>query len=73
MMAWARALHDSGDIERARHVAARLREFHNPQAAVFFAECDTALAPGAEPPFQCRPPTVALDWRDFRRERREAF
>ncbi len=73
MMAWARALHDSGDIERARHVAARLREFHNPQAAVFFAECDKALAPGAEPPFQCRPPTVALDWRDFRRERREAF
>jgi O-antigen ligase len=71
MMAWARALHDTGDIERARHVAARLREFRHPQAAAFFAECDKAPASGAQPPFQCLPPTVAFDWRDFRRDRRE--
>jgi hypothetical protein len=73
MMAWARALHERGDIERARHVAARLREFHNPQAAEFFAVCERAPAPGAARPFQCEPPTVALDWRDFlpgRRDRR---
>ncbi len=71
MMAWARALHDTGDIERARHVAARLREFRHPQAAAFFAECDKAPASGAQPPFQCLPPTVAFDWRDFRRDRRD--
>lgn len=71
MMAWARALHERGDIERARHVAARLREFHNPQAAEFFAVCERAPAPGAARPFQCDPPTVALDWRDFLRDRRD--
>jgi len=71
MMAWARALHEHGDLERARYVAARLREFHNPQAAEFFAACERAPEPGAARPFQCEPPTVALDWRDFLPDRRD--
>jgi O-antigen ligase len=65
MIAWAEALAQSGDIERARHLAARLREFRNPAADEFFAPCaDATLQPR---PFQCDPPSRALDWRDFRR------
>jgi hypothetical protein len=65
MMAWAKAFAERGDLERARHIAQRLREFHNPQSDEFFAECD-GLERGAERPFQCDPPTRAMDWRDFR-------
>ena len=64
MIAWAEALAQRGDIERARHLAARLREFRNPAADDFFAPCaDAALQPR---PFQCDPPTRVYDWRDFR-------
>ncbi|MDL2337020.1 MAG: Wzy polymerase domain-containing protein [Pseudomonadota bacterium] len=67
MMAWAQALADSGDVERARHIAARLREFHNPASTEFFAPCDAAepSAPASSLPFQCTPPTAAMDDRDF--------
>jgi hypothetical protein len=64
MIAWAEALAQSGDIERARHLAARLREFRNPAADDFFAACaDATLRPR---PFQCDPPARVYDWRDFR-------
>jgi O-antigen ligase len=64
MIAWAEALAQSGDVDRARHLAARLREFRNPASDEFFAPCaDPALAPR---PFQCEPPLRAYDWRDFR-------
>jgi O-antigen ligase len=63
MMAWAKALSESGHVERARYLADRLREFHNPASDDFFAECD---APGAQPkPFQCTPAGPGLSWRDF--------
>lgn len=67
MQAWAVALADAGDLERARHVAQRLREFHYPQSKSFFAPCDdAALAQEeADTPFQCEPPSLPLDWRDF--------
>lgn len=39
MMAWARAWHELGDEARASHLAARLREFHNPASESFFAGC----------------------------------
>jgi O-antigen ligase len=55
LIAYARALLARGEIAKASHVAARLREFHNPASADFFALCD---APGAAPgatPFQCLP------------------
>ena len=67
MIAWAEALAQSGvsgDVDRARHIAARLREFHNPGADAFFAPCkDGAPAPR---PFQCDPPSRLYSWRDFR-------
>lgn len=64
MIAWARAYAEQGDLERARHLADRLREFRNPNSADFFAECDdTARSPR---PFQCTPASRPMDWRDFR-------
>jgi O-antigen ligase len=64
MIAWARALNAQGDVERARHLAARLREFRNPNSDTFFAPC--AQQPAPEPlPFQCTAPARVMDWRDF--------
>ena len=64
MIAWAQALAQSGDVDRARHLAARLREFRNPNSDDFFAPCaDAALQPR---PFQCEPPETLYSWRDFR-------
>ena len=42
MMAWARALNEAGETDKARYVAERLREFHNENAAEFFAPCEAA-------------------------------
>ena len=65
MMAWANALAEAGQLEHARHLAQRLREFRNEQSAEFFAPCDDA--PLADPrPFQCVAPALQLDYRSFR-------
>ncbi len=66
MMAWAKALAGSGDVDRARWVAARLKEFRNAQTADFFAECDEARPPGEAQPFQCEPPKRDYRYEDFR-------
>ena len=68
MLAWAQAYAQAGDLERARHLAQRLREFRNPASADFLAECGRARddgQPGAPSPFQCSPPSVVLSWQDF--------
>jgi O-antigen ligase len=66
MLAWAKALHESGDTQRARYLAQRLREFKHPLAQDFFAVCDAA-SPAKQPkPYQCEAPTAKLDFRDFR-------
>jgi O-antigen ligase len=64
MMAWANGLATQGDVERARYIAARLREFRNPNSAEFFAPCDDAAV--LDKPYQCTPPTRAFTWRDFK-------
>jgi hypothetical protein len=66
MVAWAKALNESGDVERARHIAQRLREFRNEDSKPFFAPCDEPARPGVERPFQCTPPSKKFDYRDFR-------
>jgi hypothetical protein len=75
MIAWSRALAESGDAERARHIAERLREFHNPGAASFFEPCDVDAADGTEGepaaapeplPYQCTPPSRVFGYEDFR-------
>lgn len=63
MMAWARTLAQGGELDAARTVAQRLREFRNPDADEFFAACEA----DGPPPFQCLPPAVAWPWRAFLR------
>jgi O-antigen ligase len=45
MMAWAEALAAQGDIDLARYLAGRLREFRKPESAEFFAACPLGAAP----------------------------
>ena len=65
MLAWAKALAEAGETDKARYVAQRLKEFRNEQAAEFFAVCDDP-GPQADKPFQCQQPTRPLSYEDFR-------
>ncbi len=65
MMAWAKALDEAGETDKARYVAQRLKEFRNEQAAEFFAPCQEPV-PQADKPFQCQQPTRPLSYQDFR-------
>ena len=81
MMAWAKALDEKGETDKARYVAQRLREFRNEQADEFFAPCAmraatatgpapaasaSASAASAPRPFQCFAPQKKLRFEDFR-------
>ncbi|WOB08528.1 PglL family O-oligosaccharyltransferase [Piscinibacter gummiphilus] len=66
MMAWAKAYAEKGDVERARYIADRLREFRNPDSAEFFAECDKPRPPGIPEPFQCKSATRHFTYEDFK-------
>ena len=61
MIAWARHLAATGEVDRARWLAQRLREFRNADAQTFFAPCEG----GAQLEFQCQAPESAHDWREF--------
>lgn len=61
MVAWAQHLASQGRVDEARWLAARLREFRNPDAQPFFAVCDA----GAGAAFQCQAPQRAHAWREF--------
>ena len=63
MQAWATALDEVGDTQRARYVAQRLKEFRNEQADAFFEPCGHAVAAGVPPPFQCLAPDEPLDYK----------
>ena len=67
MMAWADALaaRDApSDRDRARYLAARLREFHAPSAQAWLQACDDPQAPTSRR-FVCETPEKAWTWRDF--------
>jgi Virulence factor membrane-bound polymerase, C-terminal/O-Antigen ligase/Protein glycosylation ligase len=65
MIAWAKSLAAQGDLDAARHIAARLREFRKPDAEAFFEPCpDAAVPPGGGAPFQCELPPP-LPWQRF--------
>lgn len=66
MMAWAQALHATGDDDRARYVVQRLKEFRNSQGDEWLAECGVALEAGAERPFQCDPPSRDYSFKEMR-------
>ena len=65
MMAWANALDENGETDKARYVAERLKEFRNEQADEFFAPCAAKPAP-AKLPFQCSAPERKYSFKDFR-------
>ncbi|MEP6501973.1 MAG: Wzy polymerase domain-containing protein [Betaproteobacteria bacterium] len=64
LQAWAHLLHVQGQADKARYLAARLREFDGAEAKSWFAPCNDA-AIGMKP-WQCEPPAQAWSWRDFR-------
>ena len=66
MMAWSNALDKAGDVERARYVAQRLKEFHSVQAVDFFAPCEILPAAPQTLPYQCSPPSRIFGYEDFR-------
>jgi len=63
MIAWAQALAAEGELDKARWLAARIREFRNPGSDEFFAPCQRAET--AATAFQCQPPQRAVPWREF--------
>jgi len=64
MYAWANLLHDQGEEDKARYLAARLREFDLSGPRPWYAPCgDPAVA---SKPFQCLAPEHPVTWRDFR-------
>jgi hypothetical protein len=80
LMAWIRALVDAGEVDKARYLTERLREFRNPASAEFLAACDSVsgtrpprVAPEAESaravtgrPAYCAPPERTYSFKDFR-------
>lgn len=65
MTAYARSLAEHGEIDKARFVVARLKEFKNASAKTFLAACDAPPVPGQEAPFQCAPPQRHYAWREL--------
>jgi hypothetical protein len=67
MIAWSQALAAQGELDKARWLAARIKEFRNPQADEYFEPClDAVLAAQA---FQCQPPQRVVHWREFTQQR----
>jgi Virulence factor membrane-bound polymerase, C-terminal/O-Antigen ligase len=66
MMAWANALHASGDTERAKYLAQRLVEFRNSVSEPYFAPCKDPSLTDAQRPYQCFAPQRKFTFEDFR-------
>jgi hypothetical protein len=67
MIAWSHNLAERGELDAARHLAARLREFRKEDAAEFFEPCSQAAGSAAAgQPFQCELAVNApASWRAF--------
>ena len=63
-MAWSQMLYDQGQVDKARYLAARLREFKLEGPAFWYVPCDDPKV--VDKPFQCLPPGRPLTWSDFR-------
>jgi len=63
LVSWGEALAAQGELDKARYLAARLREFDLSGGKKFFEPCtDPAVA---TKPWQCTPPTRSFTWHDF--------
>ncbi|HEY6512180.1 MAG TPA: Wzy polymerase domain-containing protein [Burkholderiaceae bacterium] len=67
MIAWSQALAAQGELDKARWLAARIREFRNPGADEFFEPCSRPQQ--AAQAFQCQPPRRVVNWREFTEQR----
>ena len=72
MIAWSQSLAAHGQLDEARHLAARLREFGKEDAGDFFAPCaasavsaSNAASAASGAAFQCELPAHASGWHDF--------
>jgi len=63
MIAWSQALVAQGEVDKARWLAARIREFRNPGADEYFEPC--ANPTEAAHAFQCQAPQRTYHWREF--------
>lgn len=66
MMPYANALHATGDTERARYVAQRLKEFPSAESQEYFAPCEDTSLTAAHRPYQCFAPQRKFTFEDFR-------
>ena len=66
MVAWADSLHTTGETEKAKYIAQRVKEFPKPEALAYFAPCSDPVLAEAQKPYQCSPPTRSFTYRDFR-------
>ena len=64
LMHWSQSLQATGDVEGARFLADRLREFRNPTGDTWFERCQDAASAPAMP--QCTPASGVRDWRSLR-------
>jgi len=64
LYAWANVLEQQGQTDKARYLAARLREFDLPGPKPWFAPCDDPAVKAK--PFQCLPPERPVSWHDFK-------
>ncbi|MBW8757560.1 MAG: O-antigen ligase C-terminal domain-containing protein [Burkholderiales bacterium] len=64
MFLWANLLEAQGQVDKARFMAARLREFDLSGPRPWFAPCRDAAVTAK--PFQCLAPEHPVTWRDFR-------
>src|SRR5690606_17088500 len=72
MLAYARSLAEHDEVDRARYVIDRLREFRHAEAEPFLSACDVDADPSethaaeVHPPFQGQPSVGTYTWRDLR-------
>lgn len=64
LMHWSQSLETTGNVEGARYLADRLREFRNPTGNNWFAACKEPASAPAMP--QCQPASGVIDWRTLR-------
>lgn len=63
LLSWTLAHAEAGEVDKARYLAARLKEFDRPMVTRFFEVCAT---PQAAQAFQCTAPPPGIGFRDFR-------
>jgi len=64
MYLWANLLQQEGQTDKARYLAARLREFDLPGPKPWFAPCEDPAVTAK--PFQCLSPEHPVSWQDFK-------